>query len=69
MAIVSANAELRLNGQHRKLEHLRTYPSVTAALARNELGLHGWVYRFETGQVFAYDSKKERFLPIDAAVD
>ncbi len=38
-----------------QLENLRTHPAVAAALARGELTLHGWVYKFETGQVFAYD--------------
>ncbi len=52
-----------------QLEQLRTHPSVAAAVDRNELNLHGWVYQFETGEVFAYDSKKERFLPIDATID
>ncbi len=52
-----------------QLEQLRTHPSVAAALARGELDLHGWVYQFETGKVFAYDSEKERFVPIDATVD
>lgn len=52
-----------------QVDQLRTHPSVAAALARSELGLHGWVYQFETGKVFSYDYEKERFLPIDATVD
>ncbi|MFQ5423324.1 MAG: carbonic anhydrase [Phycisphaerae bacterium] len=52
-----------------QLEHLRTHPSARAALARNELGLHGWVYQFETGEVFAYDSEMRRFVSIGATVD
>lgn len=52
-----------------QLDQLRTHPSVADALARNELDLHGWVYQFETGKVFAYDCEKKRFLPIDATVD
>jgi carbonic anhydrase len=28
-----------------QLENLRTHPSVAAALARDELKLHGWVYK------------------------
>lgn len=52
-----------------QIEQLRTHSSVAAALARNELDLHGWVYQFETGKVFAYHDEKERFLPIDATVD
>jgi carbonic anhydrase len=51
-----------------QLEHLRTHPAVEGALSRNEVNLHGWVYQFETGKVFAYDSEKNRFLPTDATV-
>ena len=38
-----------------QLEHLRTHPSVRAALSKEELALHGWVYTFETGQVDCLD--------------
>ncbi len=34
-----------------QLEQLRTHPSVAAAEARGALALHGWIYRFETGEV------------------
>lgn len=37
-----------------QLEHLRTHPSVAAALARKQSNLHAWVDKFESGQVFAY---------------
>jgi carbonic anhydrase len=49
-----------------QLENLRTHPSVAAALGRNELSLHGWVYKFETGQVFAYDPQQGQFLQIQS---
>lgn len=48
-----------------QLEHLKTHPSVSAALERGELNLHGWVYKFETGEVFAYDPDKQQFLPLE----
>lgn len=48
-----------------QLENLRTHPSVAAALGRNELKLHGWVYKFETGQVFAYDPAQGQFVPLE----
>ncbi len=52
-----------------QLEHLRTHPSVAAALARKELHLHGWVYKFESGEVFAYDVERGQFVPLaEAAV-
>ena len=47
-----------------QLEHLRTHPCVIAALAARKLKLHGWVYRFETGEVRAYDSIVNRFIPL-----
>ncbi len=48
-----------------QLEHLRTHPSVAAALGRQSLRLHGWVYKFETGQVFGYDPSEGQFLSIE----
>ena len=51
-----------------QLENLRTHPVVASALRRGELRLHGWVYKFETGEVFAYDPEEGQFLPLSAAV-
>ncbi|MEO1984766.1 MAG: carbonic anhydrase [Fuerstiella sp.] len=48
-----------------QLEHLRTHPSVAAALARKALNIHGWVYKFETGQVFAYGPQAGQFVPVE----
>ena len=48
-----------------QLEHLRTHPSVAAALGRQALNLHGWVYKFETGQVFGYRPQEGQFVPIE----
>jgi carbonic anhydrase len=48
-----------------QLEHLRTHPSVAAALSRGEVKLHGWVYKLETGQVFEFDPASGQFLPIN----
>lgn len=48
-----------------QLENLRTHPSVAAAIGRGDLKLHGWVYKFETGAVFAYNPEKNAFLPIE----
>lgn len=47
-----------------QIENLRTHPVVAAGVGREELGLHGWVYKFETGQVFAYDWQQGQFLPL-----
>jgi carbonic anhydrase len=45
-----------------QLENLRTHPSVAAALVRKALHLHGWVYKFETGEVFHYDAEVGQFV-------
>lgn len=47
-----------------QIENLRTHPSVAAAIGRGELKLHGWVYKFETGEVFAFDPDNRQFGPI-----
>ncbi|MDA1162184.1 MAG: carbonic anhydrase [Planctomycetota bacterium] len=52
-----------------QLESLRTHPSVAAALARKQLRIHGWVYKFETGQVFAYHPDQGQYLPIDSSAE
>jgi carbonic anhydrase len=52
-----------------QLENLRTHPAVATGIASGQLKLHGWVYKFETGQVFAYSPHDGQFLPIsDVAV-
>jgi carbonic anhydrase len=50
-----------------QLENLRTHPSVAARLATRKLKLHGWVYKIETGQVFAYEPEKNQFSSIATA--
>lgn len=47
-----------------QLEHLKTLPSVAARLAKGTLFLHGWVYKIETGEVFAYDASEGQFMPL-----
>ncbi|HLL53770.1 MAG TPA: carbonic anhydrase [Myxococcaceae bacterium] len=47
-----------------QLENLRTHPAVAARLALGTLRLHAWVYKFETGDVFAYDVEEGQFLPL-----
>lgn len=49
-----------------QLENLRTHPSVAAAIGRGQVKLHGWVYKFETGEVFAYNLEKEQFLALES---
>lgn len=50
-----------------QLEHLKTHPCIAAALNRDELKLHGWVYQFETGHVFGYDPESGQFQPVELA--
>jgi carbonic anhydrase len=47
-----------------QLEHLRTHPAVAAALAAGDLKLHAWVYKMETGEVYAYDAAGGQFTPL-----
>ena len=47
-----------------QLEHLRTLPSVASRLVKGDLKLHGWVYKLETGEVFAFDPGPGQFVPV-----
>jgi carbonic anhydrase len=47
-----------------QLENLRTLPSVASRLTRGDLTLHGWVYKIETGEVFAFDPHAGQFVPL-----
>jgi carbonic anhydrase len=47
-----------------QLENLRTLPAVGSRLVRGDLHLHGWVYKIETGDVFAYDFTSGQFVPL-----
>jgi carbonic anhydrase len=48
-----------------QLENLRTHPTVAAAVGRGDLKLHGWVYKFETGEVFAYSPEQQQFVRVE----
>jgi carbonic anhydrase len=52
-----------------QLEHLRTHPAAAAALAAGDLRLHAWVYKIETGQIFAYDAAVGQFTPLVRSPD
>jgi carbonic anhydrase len=47
-----------------QLDNLRTHPAVATWLADGTLKLHGWMYKIETGEVFAFDSAKGQFVPL-----
>ncbi len=44
-----------------QLENLRTHPVVASGLAQGKLKLHGWIYKFETGEVFGYEPDSGQF--------
>lgn len=48
-----------------QLEHVKTHPAVSEALAARTMRLHGWVYSFENGNVDIYDPLVGRFVPVD----
>jgi len=48
-----------------QLQHLRTHPSVAAAIAKGEVELHGWVYDIKSGGVTAYDEASKEFVLVD----
>ena len=47
-----------------QVENLRTHPVVAARLSRGDLHLHAWVYKIETGEVFAYDPAVGQFTSL-----
>src|SRR5271157_5239969 len=47
-----------------QLENVRTLPAVASRLVKGDLHLHGWVYKIETGEVFAYDLASSQFVPL-----
>jgi carbonic anhydrase len=44
-----------------QINHLRTHPSVAAALAQGRLSLHGWFFEIETGEVHALNGDTGSF--------
>lgn len=52
-----------------QLDHLRTHPTVAAAIEERRVALHAWEYRFESGDVLAYDPSEGRFRPIAELAD
>ncbi|HEU4951653.1 MAG TPA: carbonic anhydrase [Holophagaceae bacterium] len=47
-----------------QLEHLRTHPTVAQAMDAGNLRVHGWVYKIQTGEVFAYDPIQAQFASL-----
>lgn len=51
-----------------QLEHIQTHSGVAAGLEAGTLALHGWVYKLETGEVFAYERGSGQFRPLAGTV-
>lgn len=47
-----------------QIQHLRTHPSVAAAMARGELTISGWVYEIGTGEVRICEDGTKDFSPV-----
>ncbi len=47
-----------------QMENLQTHPAVAVRLSQGKLKLHGWMYRFETGEVWAYEPTVRQFVPL-----
>jgi carbonic anhydrase len=47
-----------------QLEHLRSYDMVRQSEREGKVVLHGWVYHLETGEVEAYDRKRNAWQTI-----
>ena len=48
-----------------QINHLRTHPSVAAALAKGELTLHGWFFDIQTRSILALDGTTGVFHPVE----
>lgn len=49
-----------------QIENLRTHHFIEERLRRGQLKIHGWVYKFETGEVFHYEPDSGQFLPLNS---
>lgn len=47
-----------------QLSHLRTHPSVAAAIARGQMALHGWFVDIAAGMVLGLDGETGSFVPL-----
>ncbi|NHN88219.1 carbonic anhydrase [Acetobacter conturbans] len=51
-----------------QIAHLRTHPSVAAALARSTLVLQGWFYDIGSGEVSVLDENSRKTISIEEAI-
>lgn len=47
-----------------QVDNLRQHPAVAKAVASGRLHLHAWVYKIETGEVFAFDPEKGQYASV-----
>jgi carbonic anhydrase len=47
-----------------QVENLKTHSFIQKALDAGDLAIHGWVYKFETGEVFYYDTEDGQYHPL-----
>jgi carbonic anhydrase len=52
-----------------QLGHVRTHPCVASGLAAGTIRLHGWVYKLEAGEIFAFDDGVQQFIPLRSAAN
>jgi carbonic anhydrase len=63
----SSDEQLRALTQYNvltQMENLRSHPAVAAALAKQELEIHGWVYDIGHGTISAADLQTGQFHPL-----
>lgn len=61
----AATRALALENVVVQINHLRTHPSVAAAVARGMLTLHGWFFEIETGHILALDGVTGNFIAVE----
>ena len=57
------------NNVLQQLENLRSHDFVADAERAGDLALHGWVYRFEVGEILEYDADRDGFVPIGGTAE
>ena len=62
----AAHRAMALENVVAQINHLRTHPSVAAALAQGSLTLHGWFFDIETYSILALDGETGTFGPVGA---
>ncbi len=47
-----------------QLVHLQTHPAIASAISRSKISLHGWVFKIDAGDIFAFDADFGQFRPL-----